>query len=392
MTRMESGDSGARRERSVLVHEFVTGGGLAGAELPPSLRAEGDAMRRALAADFARVPGVRVVMTLDARSPHEPGPWDLVRVGPGQEPGAFARLSGDADYTLVIAPETGGILFDRARILDRLGARSLGCTPASIADAGNKLVAFDRFLAAGVRTPPTRAVSPRDAWPRRVDFPTGGPAAPPSAAGPLDGPATTRAAEAEVGHPAVLKPVDGAGSTHTFLLEGEADWPDPGWSPEVALLQPRVDGDLRSASVLVDREGRPHVLGFASQRTAVDRGRISYEGGIAPLRFGEGELRMVSRVVRALPGLRGWVGIDFVDDGTGMPVVLEVNPRPTTSVVAFLDLLGPGTLATAWLALFEDAPKDLLAGLFRRIRSRLDSPIAFDPDGSIHPLPEGARP
>src|SRR5262249_55464396 len=95
---------------TVLVHEFVTGGGLAGDDLPPSWAAEGWAMGRALAADFAAVPGVRVVLTVDARLPDEPGPWAIRRVGPGEERGILTRLAAEADHTALIAPETGGIL------------------------------------------------------------------------------------------------------------------------------------------------------------------------------------------------------------------------------------------------------------------------------------------
>jgi hypothetical protein len=82
---------------TVLVHEWVTGGGLAGRPLPASWAAEGHAMRRAIARDFAAVPGVRVVVTLDDRFPHEPGPWEVVRVGPGAEEAEFARLAARAD-------------------------------------------------------------------------------------------------------------------------------------------------------------------------------------------------------------------------------------------------------------------------------------------------------
>src|SRR5215218_5633660 len=88
---------------TVLVHEWVTGGGLAGSDLPPSWAAEGGAMRRAIASDFAGLPDVRVVMTLDARLPEEPGPWTVVRVGPGAEPGEFSRLAAGADWTALIA-------------------------------------------------------------------------------------------------------------------------------------------------------------------------------------------------------------------------------------------------------------------------------------------------
>src|SRR3954452_3588271 len=85
---------------TILVHEWVTGGGLAGQPLPASWAAEGHAMRRAIARDFAALPGVRVVVTLDERFPEEPGPWSVVRIGAGagREDATFPRLVTDADY------------------------------------------------------------------------------------------------------------------------------------------------------------------------------------------------------------------------------------------------------------------------------------------------------
>ena len=47
----------------------------------------------------------------------------------------------------------------------------------------------------------------------------------------------------------------------------------------------------------------------------------------APLR------RIALDVVRALPGLRGFVGIDLVWHATRGPVVIEVNPRVTCAYV-----------------------------------------------------------
>ena len=92
------------KDRVLFIHEYVTGGGLAGSPLPSSLAAEGAAMRRRLAADFAAVDGVRVVMTLDDRLDAEPGPWEVVRVALGRELDAFRRLAAEADHTLLIAP------------------------------------------------------------------------------------------------------------------------------------------------------------------------------------------------------------------------------------------------------------------------------------------------
>ena len=53
----------------VLVCEFVTGGGLAGAVLPASLAREGDMMLQSLVKDLADLPDITVVVTRDGRLP-----------------------------------------------------------------------------------------------------------------------------------------------------------------------------------------------------------------------------------------------------------------------------------------------------------------------------------
>src|SRR5437016_4389524 len=89
----------------VLIHEWVTGGGLAGRVLPASWAAEGRAMRRAIARDFDRVEGVDVVMTRDARFSEERHPWRVVPVAEGEEIATLKRLASECDLTLVVAPE-----------------------------------------------------------------------------------------------------------------------------------------------------------------------------------------------------------------------------------------------------------------------------------------------
>jgi predicted ATP-grasp superfamily ATP-dependent carboligase len=49
--------------------------------------------------------------------------------------------------------------------------------------------------------------------------------------------------------------------------------------------------------------------------------------------------RLAAAVATAMPGLWGYAGIDFLQTGTG-PVVLEVNPRLTTSYVGLRAALG----------------------------------------------------
>ena len=53
------------------------------------------------------------------------------------------------------------------------------------------------------------------------------------------------------------------------------------------------------------------------------------------------------QVVQALPGLRGLVGVDYIQTKDG-PVVLEINPRATTSYAGLRAAMVQNTLR-CWL-------------------------------------------
>ena len=344
------------RSSTVLVFEYVTGGGLAGHELPASWASEGAAIRRAIVGDFAAVPGVRVVTTLDARLPFEALPGVGVRIIPDREGRSFESLAAEADYTAPIAPETDGILAGLTRAIGRAGGRSLGSEPGAIALTADKLRLAAHFERSGIPTPPTRPVRPAHGLPP------------------------------DLGGPTVIKPVDGAGSIDTFVVR------DPGRPPPSlrrlakGLAQPYLPGVPRGASFLVDLDGHPTLLAVGRQRIEVDEeGLVRYRGGTigeTPLL----DLSEVERAVRSVPGLRGFVGVDFLDDPRRGVTVLEINPRPTTSYVGLARLLPPGTLAGAWLA----ASAGGLGGTDWPGRLRVDPrlpPLTFDADGSIRSDP-----
>ena len=285
-------------------------------------------MRRSMARDFAALPGVAVVMTLDHRLPDEPGPWTIVRVGPGEgeEESVFLRLAAAADHTLAIAPETGRCLETRAHWIRDAGGRSLGSEPAAIALAADKAALAQVFVVRDIRTPPTRVYSRLVGPPR--DF----------------------------RYPAVLKPNDGAGCLSTFVVDSADNlstfdrYPHPS-----GLLQPLMPGVPMSASFLVSASGRGRLLAVGEQRMRLVDRAFQYEGG----RITGDVDRCDSHVRRALeviPGLRGFVGVDFLwDETSGRAIVLEVNPRPTTSVHAIASLLGSGKLAAEWLRTIDDS-------------------------------------
>lgn len=63
-------------------------------------------------------------------------------------------------------------------------------------------------------------------------------------------------------------------------------------------------------------------------------------------------LENVRKALSSLPGLLGWVGVDFLwNDATGVDTVIEINPRLTFSfcVLAGENRFG-GLMARKWLS------------------------------------------
>ena len=110
----------------VFVHEHLVAQGLGADPSDPlhGMYREGLAMRDAVAADLAAIPGTSV--TFDENAPR--------------------------DHALIIAPETGGVLLQLA---ERFADGWLGCTTEAIALATDKLALFQFWREHGVRTPAT---------------------------------------------------------------------------------------------------------------------------------------------------------------------------------------------------------------------------------------------
>jgi tyramine---L-glutamate ligase len=352
----------AGTELKVLVYEWVTGGGLAGLPMPTEWAAEGAAMRRAVAADFASLRNctAQVIVPIDARLPQEPETSTIVPVDGAGGRVRLAELAQSVDATIVIAPETNGTLARLTRQLDEAGAYHLGSSVDAVALTGDKARLAGFLRARSIDTPPTRLIDPRAGLP------------------------------ADAPYPAVLKPVDGVGSQDTFLVAGSRSVPAGARALESAVLQPFVPGEPMSASFLVDTAGRAWLIGIGSQRMAVRNGRLEYRGGTMPVECRGAECRL-RPALEAIAGLRGFVGVDFIWDSTSERVtLLEINPRPTTSYVGLSQCLRPGRLAQAWLAACDPRGRSaaLLGGLADQVHSQ--PCLSFRSDGTIVSAGAGA--
>ena len=257
-------------------------------------RAEGGAMRDAVAADLRGLPGVSVDVVERRR--------DFL--------GALRR----ADAAMVIAPEENGILEGLARAVVREGRLLLGPGPEAVRLMADKLATARCLEAAGVLTPRTEAV-PFGSAPERL-----------------------RAR----GLPFVVKPRDGCGCRGVVLVRRRREIAGAIRAVRRAtrradcLVQDHVAGESVSVSVIASGG---LLLALGLNRQGIRPGRFpAYEGGetsyphrLAP-RAVETARAAIAAVAATCPGVRGYAGVDLVL-GDGGATVLEINPRLTTSYV-----------------------------------------------------------
>ena len=310
-------------------------------------------MLSAVVGDYLAVEGVDVDISWDRRLDKSSLPDDIcshhrlacLPVSSAQQHDlTFQRLASDADAVLLIAPEFEGILLDRVRQAVAVGAQLISPGEALVREASDKLVMARRLDREGVPVPCTALLESQENWPEDITF------------------------------PAVIKPVDGAGSQDIFEVQ-DLDQVNglPAWSGNM-IAQDRMAGIPASVAILCG-PGIQVPLPPAEQRLS-DDGRFGYLGGRVPIgeALADRAQRLASRALTALPGSVGYVGIDLVlgaDPTGGEDFVIEVNPRLTTSYVGLRRLC-----------------QDNLADAMLRIAGGTATPVSFH-EGSIDFLADG---
>lgn len=229
----------------------------------------------------------------------------------------FKQMIDEADAAFLIAPETGGQLEAITAMVEGCGKLVIGSSAAGIKAAGDKMLTYRLLKAHGIATPRTLRVRPADD---------------PASIGH------------RLGYPVVVKPIDGVGCHNVFIARRPSELERViaaarQKTPDATLLaQAYIDGVAVSVSLLTDGSRvLPLTLNLQEIR---GRSRLTYHGGCVPF---EHPLRAVAfqraeEVVRAIPGLKGYVGVDLVLTDHDA-VVIEVNPRLTTSYVGIRQVL-----------------------------------------------------
>ena len=293
------------------IFEFITGGGLAGQPLPPSLRQEGAQMAEALVNDLLAAGHGAITLARDQR-------WTWQRAGIRQRvvsgptgPALRAGLA-DCDCGWLIAPETDHQLASLTRLFEASGRLYPGCPAAAAGLAGSK----SRTLAAlaGAGAPVIQSSRLSDGRPPR------------SNSGWVVKP------DAGVGGEGCRFIADQAGLAALRQDRHNRDF----------IIQPWLRGAPVSLSLLVYRSDF-RILGCNRQYMR-DRFSLRAIGVNECLPLLPDLAPIAARIVSALPGLRGYIGVDLLHTAGGL-IVLEVNPRFTTAYAGLSRSLGVNVAA-----------------------------------------------
>jgi tyramine---L-glutamate ligase len=280
----------------VFVLELVSSGYF-GDDIGESFRAEGRAMLDAVLADFRRIPGIAVETIVNDLD-------ELRR--------AFNR---PADVTLCIAPEFDDLLWRFTEFICRPWMRSLNCDSQTMRLCGDKWWFADHLKEHGI---PTMATARLELGRRPWTF------------------------------PCVAKPRFGAGSWLVRRVDNRREWDAVSEEYRAAglteiLHQPLVKGQSCSIAALVRPDVPPDLLPIAAQRLSGE-GKFAYLGGDLPAdlpaQSADAVRKLFERTLESMEGLNGYIGCDVIvpDKHPDRPVIVELNPRLTTSYIGYRQL------------------------------------------------------
>lgn len=291
----------------ILLFEYLCSGGYANRPLPEALAREGLMMLRALAVELSMVVNIQIAVALDPRcSPAEfPESADIhvPRAGESAQQ-MLARLLVDYDLFWPIAPETDGILQSLAEFAKAYSSLTLLSTTATVRLCASKLATYRYLRRHGIVAAETQR------WKRGLQAPSS---------------------------PSVVKPDDGVGAEKVYVIEYGRSfaWLETDNEQHRAyVMQPWIDGRSYSLSCLF-RDGNGWLICVNEQFVEHSQQALHLAGLSVNIPHADREVYqlLVDSIARALPGLRGYIGIDLIETADGSTIILEINPRLTTSYV-----------------------------------------------------------
>lgn len=317
----------------LLVYEYTSATGLDEKLVQPSVLSEGFGMLRALCID-ATAAGIHVTTILNDRITGFNPPLNAEhKISVHSKIDAervFAEKAANMDAALVVAPETNGILQKLVEKTEQSDVSSLNSSAIAISLVSDKAFLPLYAKSLGLRAPETITINAED---NLADV--------------------IRLICEEIGFPAIVKSVRDAGCGTLNIIKNREQAEKAikelaAYSNNRFVAQELVQGIPASVSLLSNgTEAQPLTLNEQHILLKPPNQGSDYIGGTTPFMHKQREraYRASKRLVESIKGLRGYVGVDLIltEDE---PIMIEINPRLTTSYIGIQKILKLNLLQT----------------------------------------------
>lgn len=289
------------------IFEFITGGGLAGQDLPKSLLIEAELMLQSLIRELRKL-DIKLFVSRDSRLEKLDENIRQYTVHNNFDKELLGHIK-NMDVCWLIAPETEQCLERYAKIFSDNESVFIGSRVEAIRLTSSKYltnkVLFEKKINV-VETKKLDQILP----------------------------------ESSTGW--IIKPDDGAGAENVKLISNKEklDSYIISQCDNNFITQPYIEGNHMSMSLLV-YNGDVRLLGCNKQYVDINEVGIKLKklGVNECLSYKDEMLSLAKEVVSAVSGLAGYIGVDLIEKN-GKLFVLEINPRLTTAYAGLAESLG----------------------------------------------------
>lgn len=300
----------------ILVFEFISGGGLAKQPLPESLLQEGYLMRNALLDDLCALMDVELLVLQDARIVQQTEQLyvhlqTLTIFQQTDLPALLSDKQSTYDIVWLIAPETEGILAFWCHFFSQQGKVLATSAQVAVEICQDKFRTCELLQNSAIACVPSRLFN----------------------ASPVSNDTKS-----------VIKANTSVGCDEVYFVESKQHWQNMQLKlkPEGEyIVQPYIPGKALSLSCLF-YQGQAYFICCNEQHININQQQFELLACTVNVQQEKAQYYQIlcQQIATAIPSLFGYAGIDFIQTETGENLILEINPRLTSSYAGIKEALG----------------------------------------------------
>ena len=300
--------------QKILVFEFITGGGLTQEELPESLAKEGWLMLKAVIEQFVMLSSIQVTILLDWRCQQMEFPEGVKVILVSKNLCVYDLLPAlieKFNFVWPIAPEMNDELQKISELVEVKSKQLLNSSVEAVRICSDKLKTAQLLKKQGIAVVDTT----------QLDM-----------------------LSVDLFEQCVVKPKDGVGCLNCFLISNKNEFEriyNLIKKKSEYVVQPYIKGDTISLSCLF-KNGKAWLLCCNQQKISIIKGQFRLDACVVNIPSSNMDIyqEIIDQIAIIVPGLWGYVGIDIIQIENKCPLVVEINPRLTTSFAGLYQAQG----------------------------------------------------